>query len=160
MLIVNLLETQIDYSEKLYCDNNYKDQLLRYHHIQEWSHPKYNIICSEGPAHRKKYIVGVQRHDITDNDNKYIGYGIGNKHKEGEQQSAKMALIIYGVLNDDQYTQADIFYPIWNSITDKYSITNNISDIELNIDNNQIVNDNIYDNLDIDDKSVCSEKSV
>ena len=27
LLITNLLETLIDYSEKLYCDNNYKDQL-------------------------------------------------------------------------------------------------------------------------------------
>ena len=29
MLLFNLLETQVDYSDKLYCDNNYKDNLLR-----------------------------------------------------------------------------------------------------------------------------------
>ena len=43
-LITNLLETQIDYSEKLYCDNNYKDQLLRYHHINKWKYPQYITI--------------------------------------------------------------------------------------------------------------------
>ena len=32
LLITNLLETIIDYSEKLYCDNNYKDFLLRIFH--------------------------------------------------------------------------------------------------------------------------------
>ena len=33
-LLLNLLETSIDYSQKLYHDNNYKDSLLRYHHKQ------------------------------------------------------------------------------------------------------------------------------
>ena len=119
LLIVNLLETLIDYSGKLYCDNNYKDILLRYHHTKEWSHPKYDIIYSEGPAHKKKYIVGIQKNnfnEIPDIQNKYIGYGVGNSHKECAQQSAKMALIIYGVLKKDQYTQSDIYYPPWDKI--------------------------------------------
>ena len=32
LLILNLLETMIDYSDKLYRDNNYKDQLIRLYH--------------------------------------------------------------------------------------------------------------------------------
>lgn len=119
MLIVNLLETLVDYSEKLYCDNNYKDILLRYHHQMEWTHPKYDVIYFEGPAHKRKYIVGVQKYNaqVTDKiQDKYIGYGIGNSHKQGEQLSAMMALIIYKVLNEDQYTKNDIFYPNWTKI--------------------------------------------
>jgi ribonuclease-3 len=119
LLIINLLETLIDYSGKLYCDNNYKDILLRYHHKQEWTYPKYDMIHYDGPAHKRKYIVGVQKHNINDNDdikNKYIGYGVGNSHKDAEQQSAKMALIIYGVLKEDQYIQNDIYYPDWTNI--------------------------------------------
>ena len=119
LLIINLLETLIDYSGKLYCDNNYKDILLRHHHKQEWTYPKYDMIHFDGPAHKRKYIVGVQKHNINDNDdikNKYIGYGVGNSHKDAEQQSAKMALIIYGVLKEDQYIQNDIYYPDWTNI--------------------------------------------
>jgi len=143
LLIINLLETLIDYSDKLYCDNNYKDILLKYHHINEWTHPKYDIIHTEGPPHKRKYIIGIQKHDVTDsiiNENRYIGYGVGNSHKEGAQNSAKMALIIYGALKEDQYTPNDIFYPDWNKILD----------LDKN-DNNEIENDN---------QSVYSEKSV
>ena len=35
-LVVNILETLIDYSEKLYQDCNYKDILLRYYHQNKW----------------------------------------------------------------------------------------------------------------------------
>ena len=143
LLIVNLLETSIDYSDKLYCDNNYKDALLRHHHTQEWSHPKYEIIYFEGPAHKRKYIVGVLKHNMTESDNnrvKYIGYGIGNSHKEGAQQSAKMALIINGVLKEDQYTQSDIYYPNWDKIEKGCT--------------------DILSKQDCDSDSVSSEKSV
>jgi ribonuclease-3 len=119
LLIINLLETLVDYSEKLYCDNNYKDILLRWHHTNNWNHPIYKIIYSEGPPHKRKYIVGVCKHELKGDEllqDKFIGYGIGNAHKEGEQNSAKMALIIYGVLKDDQYIQNDIFYPNFDKI--------------------------------------------
>lgn len=133
LLIINLLEMLIDYSGKLYCDNNYKDILLRYHHTKSWSHPKYDIIYSEGPAHKKKYIVGVQKNNInetTDIMNKYVGYGFGNSHKECAQQSAKMALIIYGVLKEDQYIQSDVYYPPWEKILEVKNENESDSDDE------------------------------
>jgi len=167
LLITNLLEVLIDYSEKLYCDNNYKDILLRHHHSCDWSHPKYDIIHFDGPAHRRKYIVGIQKHNALETDDKkdkYIGFGIGNTHKEGAQQSAKMALIIYGVLKEDQYSQSDIYYPVWDKID---NIDNNI-DNDDNKDNNKEDKDNNdkdnndkEDNDDNDDnKSICSNKSI
>jgi ribonuclease-3 len=118
-LITNLLETLIDYSEKLYCDNNYKDQLLRYHHHKKWKYPEYITIYHEGPPHKRKYIMGVEKNDNNSNTqlkNKCISYGIGTSKKEGEQNAAKMALIIYGILKEDQYTQNDIYYPPWDKI--------------------------------------------
>jgi ribonuclease-3 len=120
-LIINLLETLIDYSDKLYCDNNYKDQLMRYFHQQEWKHPQYVSIYCEGPTNKRKYIMGVEHHDIeldTPDNKKCISYGIGSSKKEGEQNAAKMALIILGVLKEDQYTESDIYYPDWNAIND------------------------------------------
>ena len=176
LLITNLLEILIDYSEKLYCDNNYKDALLRHHHIQEWSHPKYDIIYFEGPAHKRKYVVGVQKHNALDTDDKrvkYIGYGIGNSHKEGAQQSAKMALIINGVLKEDQYSQADIYYPNWDKIEKgtllsnikEEDTTDNIKEEETTANNKEQDDNNKEqddDNKEQDDDnlSVCSDKSV
>lgn len=117
LLIINLLETLIDYSDKLYCDSNYKDILLKYHHSNEWSHPNYEIIYMEGPPHKRKYIVGVEKHNSShEKEEKYIGFGIGNSHKEGQQNASKMALVIYGLLEQDQYLQTDIYYPPWDKI--------------------------------------------
>jgi ribonuclease-3 len=141
-LITNLLETLIDYSDKLYCDNNYKDRLLRYHHQNKWPSPLYDTVHIEGQPPKRKYIMGVEKHDVTKNQNittKYIGYGLSNTKKEGEQYAAKMALITYGILNSDQYTQSDIYNPDWNKILTKE---------EVNIE------DDMYNDAEMSDKSV------
>lgn len=118
-LIVNLLETLIDYSEKLYCDNNYKDKLLRVHHQNNWKFPQYVTIHAEGPPHKRKYIMGLERHDAKPDEpieTRCISFGIGSSKKEGEQNASKMALAIYGELKQDQYLQSDIYYPPWDKI--------------------------------------------
>jgi hypothetical protein len=118
-LIINMLETMIDYSEKLYCDNNYKDQLLRIHHQNKWKFPQYVTIHFEGPPHKRKYIMGVERYDVEPDcplEKRCISFGIGSSKKEGEQNAAKMALIIHGILKQDQYVQSDIYYPPWDKI--------------------------------------------
>jgi len=128
LLLLNLLETQIDYAEKLYCDNNYKDNLLRYHHKMKWKFPEYKMIGFEGPPHKRIYIMGVEKQNITDADRKkftenknhkelYISFGNGMSKKEAEQKASKMALILYGQLNKDQYTSNDIYYPSINEKT-------------------------------------------
>lgn len=149
-LIVNLLETLIDYSEKLYCDNNYKDQLLRLHHQNKWSFPKYITIHHEGLPHKRKYIMGVEKYDVKPNDpiqKRCIAFGIGNSKKEGEQNAAKMALIINGILKDDQYNQNDIYYPPWEKIA--------------NPDNNSVII-NLEEDYDSDssNNTVLSNKSI
>ena len=125
-LITNLLETLVDYSEKLYCDNNYKDQLLRLYHQKKWKYPQYITIYYEGPPHKRKYIMGVENPELLsasntpiDIENKCISFGIGLSKKEGEQNAAKMALITQGILNPDQYNESDIYYPQWNNIKNK-----------------------------------------
>lgn len=131
LLLTNLLETLIDFSEKLYCDNNYKDQLLRLHHQKKWKPPQYETISHKGPSHRRKYIMGVEKQNITQFtklEEKYISYGVGSSKKEGEQNAAKMALIIHGILNEDQYNASDIFYPKWNTLHDDNETDNSISD--------------------------------
>lgn len=122
LFIINLLETLIDYADKLYCDNNYKDALLRHYHKMEYSYPKYEVIYYEGPPHDRIYLIGVLKHDankMESIEDKFVGFGIGNSKKIAEQRSAKMALIIFGLLNDDQYSNDDIYYPDWYNIKDK-----------------------------------------
>ena len=112
LLITNLMETLIDYSEKIYCDNNYKDYLLRIYHQKKWNDPKYVLISSNGPSHKIKYIMAIEHH-ITNNlyfEDKYIGYGTGFSKKMAEQKAAKMTLIKLGYLNNDQYTNEDLYY--------------------------------------------------
>jgi len=114
LLITNLLETIIDYSEKLYCDNNYKDFLLRIFHQKKWNYgPNYILLDSDGPSHKMKYIIGVKKpfYNIkaTFND-QFLGYGIGFTKKKAEQNAAKMALILLGYLNKEQYNDMDIYY--------------------------------------------------
>ena len=153
-LIINLLETMIDYSEKLYCDNNYKDKLLRVHHTNKWTFPQYITIHFEGPPHKRKYIMGVEKQGAKQSDPiqmRCISYGIGSSKKEGEQNAAKMSLIIHKILKEDQYNKSDIYYPPWDAIT-KYDGVNNI-----------IMTNNISttDKLDYDsDSSVHSDKSI
>lgn len=154
--IVNLLETLIDYSEKLYCDNNYKDILLRVHDVNKWKSPKYGLVHSEGIPPNTIYIMGVEKQNITSdisNEDKYISFGIGTSKKEGEQNAAKMALIILNKLNKDQYIEKDIYYPDWNKIKN-YDGINHI------ILKQKIVKSNIQNDDDNDNDSIYSEKSV
>lgn len=139
MLLFNLLETLVDYSDKLYCDNNYKDNLLRFHHKKKWAFPVYHMIHFDGPAHKRTYIMGVEKANLDQNLKKeYIknknfkelcySFGSGSSKKEGEQGAAKMALILNDVLHQDQYDVKDIFYPDWNVINENSDSSETESD--------------------------------
>jgi len=162
LLFVNLLETTIDYSDKLYRDNNYKDRLLRYYHAQKWKFPSYCVIHFEGPPHKRTYIMGVEKSDANPREhfkNKCVGFGLGNAKKEGEQAAAKMALITFGVLKEDQYTKADLYNPPWELIS-KFDGETPI----LNKNEETNVEDNVEVEVDIDDNkyvySKISDKSI
>lgn len=164
MLMVNLLETLIDYSDKLYRDNNYKDILLRYYHKNKWIFPKYHMIYQEGPPHKRTYIMGVEKGSSDPLDPKNprencVGFGIGNSKKEGQQNAAKMALIIYGSLNNDQFENSDIFYPDWEKIdscleneSENYLINTESSDSSQKKNSKKVFKKSNKENLD--DESV------
>ncbi len=165
-LIINLLETLIDYSEKLYCDNNYKDQLLRVHHQNKWKFPQYVTIHFEGPPHKRKYIMGVEKQDVLPDEpleSRCISFGIGTSKKEGEQNAAKMALVIYGILKEDQYSQSDIYYPPWDKIAtfDGETMIIKIDDNQEHNENNNLENYNSEISVDSEPtKPTKPEKSV
>jgi len=161
-LMLNLLESQIDYAEKLYRNKNYKDQLLRYYHSQKWGYPEYYKIGEFGPSHKRNFIMGVKKGEhketiVTDENKLNIGqgYGIGNKKRDAEQAASKMALILLGCLKDDQYLPDDIYYPDMEQINkenkndevNKQNREKNIEEINetKNFLNHLIANDNCLD---------------
>ena len=79
------------------------------------------MIYNEGPAHKRTYIMGVEKGseeplDAENYKENCVGFGIGSSKKEGQQNAAKMALILYGFLKDDQFENSDIYYPDWDKI--------------------------------------------
>ena len=91
-----ILETEIDYADLIYNDDNYKDQLLRYYHSIKWEHPKYKVLHEEGPPHKRIFTIGV-----LDNGEHIVGKGIDTSKRRAEQKASKMALYHFGKLNDD-----------------------------------------------------------
>ena len=74
-----------------------------------------------------------------------VGFGIGSSKKEGQQNAAKMALILYGYLKEDQYENSDIFYPDWDKIDSSKEDGDNNYIYQSN-DNESIDNDSITNN--------------
>ncbi len=67
-------------------DNNFKGQLLEFTHSKRLSPPEYIVVSSEGPDHKKEFIVEVQIDNITH------GIGKGRNKKSAEQEAAKKTL--------------------------------------------------------------------
>jgi ribonuclease-3 len=132
--IINLLETRIDYGEKLYQDVNYKDRLMKYYHQNNQEVPKYCYLHHYGPPYKRLYYMGVKK-DNNGNDNidNCFSFGYGSTKKQAEQNAAKMALILLKQLNDDQYNEQDIFY-----LTEK-----DIEKMKIEEENNNNNNNNI-----------------
>jgi hypothetical protein len=101
------------------------------------------MIHQEGPPHKRNYIMGVlkgssENIDEDDVKEKCIGFGLGNSKRQGEQNSAKMALIMYGYLKEDQYTNEDIYYPNWKEIEEsKLNENNENNEINENVENSE-----------------------
>jgi len=97
--IIYLLETEIDYSEILYKDTNYKDQLLRFYHKNRWSHPEYIVKNVSGAQHCRTYTIG-----ILDYDKNLIEDCLttDNSKKRAEQMCAMKVLFKYHQIAKDQ----------------------------------------------------------
>ena len=105
-LIRNVLENQIDYSEILYNDTNYKDHLQRYYHTIKWSHPTFKLIKEENLAENKKlFTVG-----LLDNDGHIIATACESSKKKAQQKASKIGLYKFKQLFDDQMNDDDFQY--------------------------------------------------
>ena len=97
--IVSLLHTYIDWTEIIFEDDNFKDQLMRYFQKEfGGKYPKYeqlsveNNVSSAGISNRKFHTC------VKDINGNIIGEGIAKAKRESEQKAAENALKHYGMI--------------------------------------------------------------
>lgn len=93
-LIVQLIESEIDISEILFNEKNYKDILLQYAHTRKWPEPVYGTQKVIGTENKIYEMYVMIRGNID-------GIGRGNSKKKGEQKAAESALKKYKVISAD-----------------------------------------------------------
>lgn len=92
-----ILETEIPYSEYIYCNTEYKGQLMNFYHKNGWSYPVYVQIDMSYVNGRRLFTMGVK-----DNKGSVIAQGVANDKKTAEQQASMIALYNFGVIEKDQ----------------------------------------------------------
>ena len=102
-LIRNLLENQIDWSEILYKDCNYKDQLQRYYHSLKWEHPKFDLVKDEHLTNNKRFFTVK----VMDNNKNTIAIASETSIKKAQQLASKLALYKFNKLSDYQMNEED-----------------------------------------------------
>lgn len=70
-----------------YLDNNYKSKLQEWAQSKGLTQPKYRLIASWGPDHKKQFEVEVLVNGVP------VGRGTGGSKKEAEQNAAHQALL-------------------------------------------------------------------
>ena len=98
-----ILENEIDYSNIIFNDNNYKDQLLRFFHSNKWKHPEYIMIKEEGFGNKKLFTIG-----LLDNNNNIITKAVESSKRKAEQKVSKFALFKFNKLNDEQLNDSEL----------------------------------------------------
>jgi dsRNA-specific ribonuclease len=97
-----ILETEIEYSELLYKDTNYKDQLLRFYHQNKWSYPRYVKINDENNeinCNNQKILFTM---GVKDHNGNIVAKAKASSKREAEQLASMYALYYFKVINEDQ----------------------------------------------------------
>lgn len=100
--VIRLVEAEVNFSDLLYTETNFKDCLLRYFHQQGWEDPTYGQLDVSGPEHKKMFTMFVMRKKHPGDKGENIGIGTAASKKGGEQEAAHNALKKLGqIINDD-----------------------------------------------------------
>lgn len=97
----NIIQDNLDLTELIIHDDNFKDQLMRYFHKEFYGKfPVYDLIDSDISVNKqgittRNFIIEIK--DIYDN---IIGTGNGKSKKEAEQKAAQNALHYYGIFDN------------------------------------------------------------
>lgn len=91
--IVSVIESNLDFSELIRKNNNYKDQFLKYYQQNFSCMPKfYEMSVTESSSNLGSKVYTVC---IKDSDDNIISIGKGHSKKEAENDAAKTALSQY-----------------------------------------------------------------
>jgi len=94
-----LLESVPDYSELIYKDTNFKNQIMIFYHKNKWNAPKYIEVEQYID---KKTSKKMFKEGILDYTGKILCTGIATTKKEAQQIAAMHALVKFNLLNEDQ----------------------------------------------------------
>ena len=98
--ITKLIEDNIDLTELILKDDNYKDQLMRYFQkIFNGKFPKYYQECITSTINDNGTINKKFHMYVLDPAGHKIGTGVARSKKDAEQKAAKDALNHYGLTN-------------------------------------------------------------
>lgn len=93
--ITTIIEEQLDWTELILLETNFKDQLLKYYQHN------FNRTPTFQPNENPETIENGQtvfQMDVVDTDGKILGTGRGQTKKKGEQNACKNALTTIGIL--------------------------------------------------------------
>jgi len=90
--LINIIEQNIDFTDLIMNDNNYKDQILKYFQYNYSIHPIYETIKQDNI-----FISNI--YHMNDTNKTHIVSGKGSSKKKSEQDAAKNALVHYQILN-------------------------------------------------------------
>lgn len=152
---ISLIEEEIDFTELLYKEDNYKDILLRYFHKMNWEDPEYKSLGSSG--HERLFTSAVKKCINPSDKGEILGSGIGKSKKKSEQNAAQNVLITLGVIEpDDDILSCSDYSSSYESVSEfsdsceiKEVIDNNnrSKNYSLNVNEYKIDHDNYEDSL-------------
>ena len=117
--IVSMIQKEVDISQLLYKETNFKDLLLQYYHKMKWEDPEYGLEETIGPDENgkkifKMYVKGYTKDEDDEIIWTKIGRGSGSSKKKGEQEAARQALLYYDVINENSDDEDDEYEAIVN----------------------------------------------
>ena len=93
--VINLYETNINFSEKINSEKNYKHLLQKLYQTKKWNYPIYKQISTENIKVNKTYSYNLYTIGVYDNNDQIIGIGKGKSKKIAEQNASKEALKLF-----------------------------------------------------------------
>ena len=102
-LVVKIVETHIDMAQLIHTETNHKDTLLQYYHKMKWPDPEYRLIEVLERDSKKYFNMCVM------GPSGVAGRGTGSSKKKGEQVAAFNALLHYGLINEEESDEEEVY---------------------------------------------------
>ncbi len=106
--LITLIEKEINLSQMLNEETNFKEKILQYFHLRKWQDPIYGSLSCDGPENKKVYTMYVKCIKHVHDVGEIIGRGQGSSKRMGEQMAAKQAMIHFGIYKDDDNSEEEI----------------------------------------------------